>query len=160
MNTYSIKATCNILLKNKTFKCTFQGHSLLLGDLMVLLKAVGACEYQGASPEFCEKHGIRYKAMKEIRKLRAQLTNAGKFFNIHETLVELRLLSFFGCFFLYIYHLNLFTCTICTCLSLSVNTVIDNANLCVDPKLDPPNDLQAKLLRQIVLAGLADHVAK
>nr|XP_011412430.2 probable ATP-dependent RNA helicase DHX37 [Crassostrea gigas] len=92
-------------------------HSLLLGDLMVLLKAVGACEYQGASPEFCEKHGIRYKAMKEIRKLRAQLTNA-------------------------------------------VNTVIDNANLCVDPKLDPPNDLQAKLLRQIVLAGLADHVAK
>lgn len=43
---------------------------------------------------------------------------------------------------------------------MSVNTVIDNANLCVDPKLDPPNDLQAKLLRQIVLAGLADHVAK
>lgn len=106
MNTYSIKATCNILLKNKTFKCTFQGHSLLLGDLMVLLKAVGACEYQGASPEFCEKHGIRYKAMKEIRKLRAQLTNAGKFFNIHETLVELRLLSFFGCFF-YIFIISI-----------------------------------------------------
>lgn len=91
MNTYSIKATCNILLKDKTYKCTFQGHSLLLGDLMVLLKAVGACEYQGASPEFCEKHGIRYKAMREIRKLRAQLTNAGKFFNIHKTLVELQL---------------------------------------------------------------------
>lgn len=88
MNTYSFKATCNILLKDKTYKCTFQGHSLLLGDLMVLLKAVGACEYQGASPEFCEKHGIRYKAMKEIRKLRAQLTNAGKIFNIHKTLVE------------------------------------------------------------------------
>lgn len=59
--------------------------------------------------------------------------------------------------FFYISHLNLFTCI---CLSFSVNTVIDNANLCVDPKLDPPNDLQAKLLRQIVLAGLADHVAK
>lgn len=153
MNTYSFKATCNILLKDKTYKCTFQGHSLLLGDLMVLLKAVGACEYQGASPEFCEKHGIRYKAMKEIRKLRAQLTNAGKISNIHKTLVETPIVIIF----FYISHLNLFTCI---CLSFSVNTVIDNANLCVDPKLDPPNDLQAKLLRQIVLAGLADHVAK
>ncbi|XP_062585377.1 probable ATP-dependent RNA helicase DHX37, partial [Saccostrea cucullata] len=92
-------------------------HSFLLGDLMVLLKAVGACEYQGATLEFCEKHGIRYKAMKEIRKLRAQLTN-------------------------------------------SVNAIISDANLCVNPKLDPPSDLQAKLLRQVVLAGLVDHVAK
>ena len=44
---------------------------------MVLLKAVGACEYEGLTPGFCERHGIRYKAMVEIRKLRAQLTNAG-----------------------------------------------------------------------------------
>lgn len=98
MNTYSFKATCNLLLKDKTYKCTFQGHSLLLGDLMVLLKAVGACEYQGASPEFCEKHGIRYKAMKEIRKLRAQLTNAGKIFNIHKTLVETPIVIIFFIF--------------------------------------------------------------
>lgn len=98
MNTYSFKATCNILLKDKTYKCTFQGHSLLLGDLMVLLKAVGACEYQGASPEFCEKHGIRYKAMKEIRKLRAQLTNAGKISNIHKTLVETPIVIIFFIF--------------------------------------------------------------
>lgn len=98
MNTYSFKATCNILLKDKTYKCTFQGHSLLLGDLMVLLKAVGACEYQGASPEFCEKHGIRYKAMKEIRKLRAQLTNAGKISNIHKTLVKTPIVIIFFIF--------------------------------------------------------------
>lgn len=98
MNTYSFKATCNLLLKDKTYKCTFQGHSLLLGDLMVLLKAVGACEYQGASPEFCEKHGIRYKAMKEIRKLRAQLTNAGKISNIHKTLVETPIVIIFFIF--------------------------------------------------------------
>lgn len=98
MNTYSFKAICNILLKDKTYKCTFQGHSLLLGDLMVLLKAVGACEYQGASPEFCEKHGIRYKAMKEIRKLRAQLTNAGKISNIHKTLVETPIVIIFFIF--------------------------------------------------------------
>ena len=44
---------------------------------MVLLKAVGACEYSGCNPSFCEQFGIRYKAMLEIRKLRAQLTNSG-----------------------------------------------------------------------------------
>ena len=33
-------------------------------------------------------------------------------------------------------------------------------NVCVDPKLSPPTDIQCKLLRQIVLAGLADHVAR
>ncbi|XP_046579366.1 probable ATP-dependent RNA helicase DHX37 [Haliotis rubra] len=94
-----------------------QGNSMLLGDLMILLKAVGSCEYEGFSQDFCHKFGIRFKAMKEIRKLRAQLTN-------------------------------------------TVNGVIPEADLCVDPKLIPPNDLQAKLLRQIVLSGLADHVAR
>ena len=54
-----------------------QGQSLLLGDLMVLLKAVGAAEYAGCTQAFCEQHGIRYKAMLEVRKLRAQLTNSG-----------------------------------------------------------------------------------
>ncbi|KAG7263929.1 hypothetical protein CRUP_029269 [Coryphaenoides rupestris] len=53
-----------------------QGPSLLLGDLMVLLGAVGACEYAGCTPEFCEQNGLRYKAMVEIRRLRGQLTNA------------------------------------------------------------------------------------
>ncbi|CAN8016211.1 unnamed protein product [Ixodes persulcatus] len=52
-----------------------QGHSLALGDVMVLLKAVGASEFVGCSPSFCEQHGLRYKAMVEIRKLRIQLTN-------------------------------------------------------------------------------------
>ena len=61
----------------KCYNNSFQGESLLLGDLMVLLKAVGACEYQGFTTDFCAKFGIRYKAMKEIRKLRAQLTNTG-----------------------------------------------------------------------------------
>ncbi|XP_041347782.1 probable ATP-dependent RNA helicase DHX37 [Gigantopelta aegis] len=93
------------------------GNSLLLGDLMVLLKAVGSCEYEGFSTEFCDKFGLRSKAMKEIRKLRVQLTN-------------------------------------------TVNVVLSGANVCVDPKLSPPSDVQCKLLRQIVLTGLADHVAR
>ncbi|XP_025088958.1 probable ATP-dependent RNA helicase DHX37 isoform X1 [Pomacea canaliculata] len=93
------------------------GNSLLLGDLMVLLKAVGACEYEGLSPQFCDRYGIRFKAIKEVRKLRTQLTNA-------------------------------------------INMALPEANLCVDPKLTPPTDLQAKLLRQIALSGLADHIAR
>ncbi|XP_053375009.1 probable ATP-dependent RNA helicase DHX37 isoform X2 [Mercenaria mercenaria] len=93
------------------------GHSLLLGDLMVMLKAVGSSEYEGGSASFCEAHGLRHKAMREVRKLRAQLTN-------------------------------------------SVNTVIPDASICVDPKMSPPDDTQAKLLRQIVLSGMGDHVAR
>ena len=56
----------------------FQGDSLLLGDIMVLLKAVGAAEYSGNLQQFCQEYAMRYKAMLEIRKLRAQLTNAGQ----------------------------------------------------------------------------------
>ncbi|KAK2177101.1 hypothetical protein NP493_617g00010 [Ridgeia piscesae] len=93
------------------------GNSQLLGDLMVLLKAVGACEYVGCSPGFCEKYNIRHKAMLEIRKLRTHLTN-------------------------------------------SVNAVISGVNLAVDPHMAPPSEQQAKCLRQIVLAGFGDHVAR
>lgn len=39
--------------------------------------AVGACEFAGCTPKFCEENGLRYKAMVEIRRLRGQLTNAG-----------------------------------------------------------------------------------
>ncbi|KAI0211448.1 putative ATP-dependent RNA helicase DHX37 [Lamellibrachia satsuma] len=93
------------------------GNSQLLGDLMVLLKAVGACEYVGCTPAFCEKYNIRHKAVLEIRKLRTHLTN-------------------------------------------SVNTVISDVNLAVDPHMAPPSEQQAKCLRQIVLAGFGDHVAR
>lgn len=40
--------------------------------------AVGACEFAGCTPKFCEENGLRYKAMVEIRRLRGQLTNAGQ----------------------------------------------------------------------------------
>ncbi|XP_061673457.1 probable ATP-dependent RNA helicase DHX37 [Syngnathoides biaculeatus] len=53
-----------------------QGPSLLLGDIMVMLGAVGACEFAGCTLKFCEENGLRYKAMVEIRRLRSQLTNA------------------------------------------------------------------------------------
>ena len=45
---------------------------------MVILRAVGACEFAGCSEKFCKDNGLRHKAMVEIRKLRIQLTNTGK----------------------------------------------------------------------------------
>ncbi|KAK7802339.1 hypothetical protein U0070_025291 [Myodes glareolus] len=94
-----------------------QGASLKLGDLMVLLGAVGACEYAGCSPQFCRANGLRYKAMLEIRRLRGQLTTA-------------------------------------------VNTVCPEAGLFLDPKMQPPTESQVTYLRQIMAAGLGDHLAR
>uniref|UniRef100_A0A667XVX1 Activating signal cointegrator 1 complex subunit 3 n=1 Tax=Myripristis murdjan TaxID=586833 RepID=A0A667XVX1_9TELE len=94
-----------------------QGASLLLGDLMVMLGAVGACEFAGCTPKFCEENGLRYKAMVEIRRLRGQLTNA-------------------------------------------VNAVCPEVGVFVDPKMTPPTESQVVCLRQIVLAGLGDHLAR
>ncbi|XP_076473117.1 putative ATP-dependent RNA helicase DHX37 [Babylonia areolata] len=53
---------------------TDSGQSQQLGDVAMLVKAVGACESQGMTFDFCAKYGIRYKAMQEVRKLRHQLT--------------------------------------------------------------------------------------
>ncbi|KAM4576787.1 putative ATP-dependent RNA helicase DHX37 [Odontesthes bonariensis] len=94
-----------------------QGASLQLGDLMVMLGAVGACEFAGCTPKFCEDNGLRYKAMVEIRRLRGQLTNA-------------------------------------------VNAVCPEVRVFVDPKMTPPTEHQVVCLRQIVLAGLGDHLAR
>ncbi|XP_076125585.1 putative ATP-dependent RNA helicase DHX37 [Alosa pseudoharengus] len=94
-----------------------QGHTLLLGDLMVMLGAVGACEFAGCTPQFCEENGLRYKAMMEIRRLRGQLTNA-------------------------------------------VNTVSPDLGVFVDSKMAPPTAAQVQCIRQVVLAGLGDHLAR
>ena len=94
------------------------GQSLLLGDPMVLLGAVGATEYSGGcTQEFCERNGLRFKAMMEIRKLRAQLTN-------------------------------------------EVNMVLPKLNLALDPQMPPPTQEDAKLLRQIILSGSPDQIAR
>lgn len=96
------------------------GNSLLLGDPVVLLRAVGASEYAnsvGKLDDFCREHGLRPKAITEVRKLRIQLTN-------------------------------------------EINLSMPDAGLCVDPKMTPPTDTQAKLLRQILLSGMCDQVAR
>lgn len=96
------------------------GNSLLLGDPCILLRAIGAAEYAnstGKLNEFCRDHGLRTKAVMEIRKLRIQLTN-------------------------------------------EINLSMPDVELYVDPKLKPPSDIQAKLLRQILLSGMPDRVAR
>lgn len=96
------------------------GNSLFLGDPGVLMRAIGAAEYAhstGKLNEFCGDHGLRSKAVIEIRKLRVQLTN-------------------------------------------EINLCMPDVELSVDPKLKPPTDIQAKLLRQILLSGMADQVAR
>lgn len=45
-------------------------------------------------------------------------------------------------------------------LTNEIKKNVPDADVTVDPKLKPPTDLQAKLLRQILLAGLGDQVAK
>lgn len=96
------------------------GNFFLLGDNMVLLRAVGAAEFahnKGKLEQFCSKNGLRHKAIAEIRKLRVQLTN-------------------------------------------EIKTNVPDADVIVDPELPPPSDLQAKLLRQVLLAGMGDQIAK
>lgn len=87
---------------------------------MVLLRAVGGAEYANSQQnldKFCNDHGLRHKAVIEIRKLRVQLTN-------------------------------------------SIKLNVEGTDIIVDPKLSPPNETQARLLRQVLLAGMGDQVAK
>ncbi|KAF8635912.1 hypothetical protein AX15_000090 [Amanita polypyramis BW_CC] len=62
-------------------KAFFQSQSLhaSLGkgtsDILKLLSVVGAYEYAGGGHNFCEEHFTRPKAMEEIHKLRAQISN-------------------------------------------------------------------------------------
>ncbi|XP_050728127.1 probable ATP-dependent RNA helicase DHX37 [Eriocheir sinensis] len=93
------------------------GQGQQLGDAMVLLRAVGAAEQAGSDRTWCEKNGLRHKAVVEIRKLRRQLTN-------------------------------------------EINLIIPSCDLLLDPDMPPPTEEQARLLRQVVLAGTVDHVAR
>ena len=54
-----------------------KGEYQLLGDLGLLLRAVGAWDYAGGKREFCQCNGLRPRAMSEVAKLRQQLTNTG-----------------------------------------------------------------------------------
>lgn len=50
---------------------------MLFGDLMILLKAVGAYEHQKSS-DVCARYGLRPRAMIDISKIRRQLIQIGE----------------------------------------------------------------------------------
>lgn len=54
-------------------KWTGLGNEHLLGDMMIILKAIGASEYMSAKADFHQKIGLRHKAMVEVHKLRRQI---------------------------------------------------------------------------------------
>lgn len=45
-------------------------------------------------------------------------------------------------------------------LTNEINMNLKDVNLMVDPKLPPPSDKQSKLLRQLMLIGMADQIAR
>uniref|UniRef100_A0A914EEH4 RNA helicase n=1 Tax=Acrobeloides nanus TaxID=290746 RepID=A0A914EEH4_9BILA len=62
------------MLKQRRSWCGL-GQGRRLGDLMVLLRAIGAADFEQMNQNECEKLGLRFKAMQEIRKMRRQLVN-------------------------------------------------------------------------------------
>jgi len=43
---------------------------------------------------------------------------------------------------------------------IKVNVIFPHLNLSIDPLMAPPSNEQAKLLRQLVLSGMVDKIAK
>lgn len=94
-------------------------HIRLLGDLAVILIALGALEYESdaaKTAEFCERFGVRAKSVVEARKLRRQLVNA-------------------------------------------IN-VLQKLDIVIDPAMKPPDESQARTLRQIVMSAMPDRLAR
>uniref|UniRef100_T1I963 RNA helicase n=1 Tax=Rhodnius prolixus TaxID=13249 RepID=T1I963_RHOPR len=97
-----------------------KGAIQLLGDAMVLLRAIGAGEHayvNGKLEEYCLLNKIRPKAIIEARKIRIQLIK-------------------------------------------EINLLNPMLNLPISLKLVPPNATQTRLMRQIILAGMVDNVAR
>ena len=94
-----------------------KGQFRLLGDLMVLLSAVLEAEATGNSLEFCQQFGLRHKGLKNIHKLRRQLTN-------------------------------------------EVNLLVPHVNVEMPQNLKRPSLVQCEALRQLILGGSVDRVAR
>lgn len=106
-------------IRRRAFYQSQQIHGSLGGstsDIFRLLSIVGAYEYAGGGHKFCSDHFVRPKAMEEIHKLRAQISNI-------------------------------------------VQSNFPAMGNCLDFNLRPPNDLQLKVLRQLLTAAFIDQVA-
>ncbi|KDQ11408.1 hypothetical protein BOTBODRAFT_177247 [Botryobasidium botryosum FD-172 SS1] len=73
-----LKAKEKFKLQRRAFFQIQQTHSALgnsSSDAFRILSVAGAYEYEGGGLNFCARHFVRPKAMEEIHKLRAQITN-------------------------------------------------------------------------------------
>ncbi|KAJ3747262.1 P-loop containing nucleoside triphosphate hydrolase protein [Lentinula detonsa] len=115
----AVRAKEALRLRRKQFFASQHTHSSLGGftsDIFRVLSIVGAYEYAGGGVEFCAEHFVRPKAMEEIHKLRAQISNI-------------------------------------------VQTNFSGIDAGFMPNLNPPSDLQIKVLRQLLTAAFIDQVA-
>ncbi|KAI0926970.1 hypothetical protein AcW1_007657 [Taiwanofungus camphoratus] len=106
-------------LRRRVFFQSQQQHASLgefTSDVFKILSVVGAYEYAGGGHDFCTQHFVRPKAMEEIHKLRAQISNI-------------------------------------------VQANFPGTETCFTTDLRPPNNLQLKVLRQLITAGFIDQVA-
>ncbi|KAF9454792.1 DHX37 protein [Macrolepiota fuliginosa MF-IS2] len=65
-------------IRRKAYFQTQHKHASLgefTSDVLKILSVVGAYEYHGGGAGFCSDHFVRFKAMEEIHKLRAQISN-------------------------------------------------------------------------------------
>lgn len=85
-------------------------------DIFRMLSVVGAYEYAGGGHQFCDEHFVGHKAMEEIHKLRAQISNI-------------------------------------------VKAAFPAVNTGHDSNLQPPNETQLKVLRQLLTAAFIDQIA-
>ncbi|KAK7469227.1 putative ATP-dependent RNA helicase DHR1 [Stygiomarasmius scandens] len=105
--------------RRKAFYTSQHTHSSLgnfTSDVFRILSVVGAYEYSGGGLQFCSQHFVRPKAMEEVHKLRAQISNI-------------------------------------------VETNFTGIDARFAPDLRPPNELQLKVLRQLLAAAFIDQVA-
>ncbi|KAF9816936.1 hypothetical protein IEO21_03810 [Rhodonia placenta] len=78
LTTEAAKAKEARRLRRRAFFQSQQLHASLgdsISDIFRILSVVGAYEYAGGGHKFCTDHFVRPKAMEEIHKLRAQISN-------------------------------------------------------------------------------------
>ncbi|KAF7982902.1 hypothetical protein HWV62_25164 [Athelia sp. TMB] len=124
-------------LRRRAFFQSQQAHGSLGGfasDIFRLLSVVGAYEYAGGGHKFCNEHFVRPKVEDtNIQNVCAQLTRLPKAMEeIHKLRAQ---------------------------ISAIVQSNFPAISTGPDPNLRPPNDLQLKVLKQLLTAAFIDQVA-
>ncbi|KAJ7573380.1 P-loop containing nucleoside triphosphate hydrolase protein [Mycena floridula] len=115
----TLRAKEALRLRRKAFYQSQHLHASLgnsLSDVFKSLSVVGACGYATDQHKFCNEHFVRMKAMEEIHKLRAQISNI-------------------------------------------VQANFPGVEAGFEPRLPPPDDIQLKVIRQLLTAAFIDQTA-